>query len=77
MRNNNEFAIQSSDSESEEEETWSHLFSDKDNSFLATLVSNYSLKPAFEREGSLTEIPDNKLESIPAEILTDIRDEAE
>ena len=45
--------------------------------YLATLASNFSRKPAFEREGNLTEIPDNKLESIPAELLSDIQDEAE
>ena len=67
----------SSDSEGEAETESEHGDSIEHTTRLNTLASNYSLKPAFEREGSLTEIPDNKLESIPAEILTDIRDEAE
>ena len=46
-------------------------------SYLAALSSNFSKKPAFEREGNLTDIPDNKLESIPAELISDIQDEAE
>ena len=49
----------------------------KYNSYLAYVASNFSRKPAFEREGNLTDIPDNKLESIPAEIVSDILDEAE
>ena len=49
----------------------------KYSAYLAALASNFSRKPAFEREGNLTEIPDNKLESIPAELLSDIQDEAE
>ena len=47
------------------------------NSYLANLITNFSRKPAFEREGNLTEIPDNKLECIPAELLSDIQDEVE
>ena len=35
---------------------------------LAAMATNFSTKPAFERDGNLIEIPDNKLESIPAEI---------
>ena len=46
-------------------------------SYLATLASNFSRKAAFEREGNLTEIPDNKLESIPAELLDEIQEDAE
>ena len=46
--------------------------------FINTITgTNFSKKPAFEREGSMAEIPDNKLESIPAELLSDVRDEAE
>ena len=45
--------------------------------FLAQVASNYSLIPAYDREGNMTDIPDNKLESIPAEIIRDIHDTAE
>jgi hypothetical protein len=41
-------------------------------STLANLTSNFSKKPAFEREGNLTGIPDNKLESIPAELVSGV-----
>ena len=34
--------------------------------------SNFSSKPAFQRDGNLTDIPDNKLESIPAELLSEV-----
>ena len=40
-------------------------------SYLATMSSNISRKAPFERDGSLTDIPDNKLESIPADILNE------
>ena len=46
-------------------------------SYLAAMSTNFSRKTPFERDGNLTEIPDNKLESIPAELLSDIEDEAE
>ena len=39
--------------------------------------SNFSTKQPFEREGNLTEIPDNKLESIPAELISNISSENE
>jgi hypothetical protein len=45
------------------------------SSFLAGMTSNFSTKHAFEREGNLTEIPDNKLESIPAELISDVHTE--
>ena len=50
---------------------------DRYDHYLAHLDTNFSKKPAFEREGNLTDIPDNKLESIPAELLSDIADEAD
>ena len=46
-------------------------------SFLANMTSNFSTKPAYEREGNLSGIPDNKLESIPAELLSDKLDSNE
>jgi hypothetical protein len=42
-----------------------------------TLVSNFSLKPAYEREGNLIDIPDNKLESIPSELISAVHSENE
>ena len=46
--------------------------------YLAHLASNFSRKSAFEREASsLVDIPDNKLEALPAELMSDILDEAE
>ena len=48
-----------------------------DYSYLANLNSNFSRKPAFEREGNLIGIPDNKLESIPAELISDVHSENE
>ena len=53
------------------------IFQNRYSVYLAALASNFSRKPAFEREGNLFEIPDNKLESIPAELISDIVDEAE
>ena len=51
---------------------------DKDtSSFLANINSNFSRKRPFERDGNLTGIPDNKLESIPAELVSDVHDENE
>ena len=55
----------------------SEVFTNSYSIYLASLASNFSRKPAFEREGNLTGIPDNKLESIPAELISDIADEAE
>ena len=50
----------------------------KYETYLAALTSNLSRKPAFEREkGNLIEIPDNKLESIPAELVSDVHSENE
>ena len=61
-----------------DQEEYEPIFDKEYSIYLATLATNYSSRPAFEREGDgLAEIPDRKLESIPAEILTDIRDEAE
>ena len=52
------------------------LKEDSDTSaFLANITSNYSQKQPFERDGNLTEIPDNKLESIPAELISDVHGE--
>jgi hypothetical protein len=50
------------------------LRSDKDRTkvFLNALKSNRSDKSAYERDGSLPEIPENKLESIPNDLLYDI-----
>jgi len=51
---------------------------DSDTStFLANMISNFSMKSAFERDGNLTGIPDNKLESIPAELVSDVHSENE
>jgi len=47
------------------------------DSYLAYLASNFSRKAAFDREGNLTDIPDNKLESIPAEIVSDDQSDVE
>lgn len=47
------------------------------DTYLASLASNFSRKAAFEREGNLVDIPDNKLESIPAEIIHNLEDETE
>lgn len=47
------------------------------DTYLASLASNFSRKAAFEREGNLVDIPDNKLESIPAEIINNSVDETE
>jgi hypothetical protein len=56
----------------------STIFTNKYTVYLAKLASNLSRKPAFEREAnSLVDIPDNKLEALPAELLSDILDEAE
>jgi len=44
------------------------------SSSLASMTSNFSTKPPFEREGNLTEIPDNKLESIPAELISRLKE---
>ena len=61
-----------------DQEEYEPIFDKEYSIYLATLATNYSSRPAFEREGDgLAEIPDRKLESIPAEMLTDIRDEAE
>ena len=49
----------------------------KFENYLASVASNFSRKAAFDREGHLTDIPDNKLESIPAELISDIHEEAE
>ena len=46
-------------------------------SYLNNLTSNFSTKSAFSREGNLTEIPDNKLESIPAELISSIEGAAD
>jgi hypothetical protein len=46
-------------------------------SYLANLTSNFSRKQPFDREGNLTEIPENKLESIPAELISNIHSENE
>jgi hypothetical protein len=43
------------------------------SSSLASMTSNFSTKLPFEREGNLTEIPDNKLESIPAELISRLK----
>ena len=51
--------------------------SKKYQSYLAAVTSNLSRKPAFEREGNLTDIPENKLESIPAELINEIESENE
>ena len=51
--------------------------SPKYDSYLAYLASNFSRKAAFDREGNLTDIPDNKLESIPAEIVSDDQSDVE
>ena len=40
-------------------------------SYLSAISSNMSRKAAFVRDGSLTDIPNNKLESIPAEIVNE------
>lgn len=40
-------------------------------------TTNYSQIPAFDRDGNLEEIPDNKLESIPSELVNEIHDAAE
>jgi hypothetical protein len=50
------------------------ITSDKDYTkvFLNSLTSNRSTKSAYSREGNLPEIPDNKLESIPSDLLYDI-----
>ena len=53
------------------------IFQNRYSVYLAALASNFSRKPAFDREGKLFEIPDKKLESIPAELISDIVDEAE
>ena len=53
------------------------IFQNRYSVYLAALASNFSRKPAFEREGNLFDIPDNKLESIPAELISEIVDEAE
>ena len=42
---------------------------EREQMFLSNLMSNRSKKSAFEREGGLPELPDNKLESIPSELL--------
>ena len=49
-------------------------WSDEDRTkvFLNTLKSNRSNKSAYERDGSLPEIPENKLESIPSDQLYNI-----
>ena len=44
-------------------------------SYLNAFTSNFSEKPAFERDGNLTGIPDNKLESIPAELISAVHGE--
>ncbi|MBT4362110.1 MAG: DDE-type integrase/transposase/recombinase [Candidatus Marinimicrobia bacterium] len=49
--------------------------SSNQTNYLFNINSNFSQKPAFEREGNLTEIPDNKLESIPAELISDVHSE--
>ena len=61
--------------ESQTEEVSSEIASHA--SYINHLTSNISTKPAFEREGNLTEIPDNKLESIPAELISSIDGEAD
>ena len=38
---------------------------------------DFSLKPAYEREGNLIDIPDNKLESIPSELISAVHSENE
>ena len=40
-------------------------------SYISQYSSNMSRKPAYDREGNLTGIPDNKLEAIPAEMLNE------
>ena len=47
-----------------------HVFS-----LVALMKSNFSNKPAYERDGNLIGIPDNKLESIPAELLSEVHSE--
>jgi len=44
---------------------------------LYNLTSNFSSKSAYERDGNLHEIPDNKLESIPAELISDVHSAAD
>ena len=46
----------------------------KYNVYLAAMASNFSSKSAFERDGNLAEIPDNKLEAIPAELISAVHD---
>jgi hypothetical protein len=66
------------DDSDESEKQRKPAFTNKYTAYLAQLASNASRKPAFQREaGSLVDIPDNKLEALPAELLSDILDEAE
>ena len=53
-------------------------FSDieKTNTLLYNITSNFSSKSAYERDGNLHDIPDNKMESIPAELVSDVHDTA-
>ena len=48
---------------------------ERKHSLLYNLTSNFSTKSAYERDGNLHEIPDNKLESIPAELISDVHSE--
>ena len=50
------------------------IVSDKDYTkvLLNSITSNRSNKSAYSREGNLPELPDNKLESIPSDLLYDI-----
>ena len=61
----------------EEDAEASNLSSPEYESYLASMASNFSRKAAFEREGNLTEIPDNKLESIPAELISELHEDSE
>ena len=47
------------------------------NSKLFNLTSNFSTKSAYKRDGNLIDIPDNKLECLPSELISNVPSENE